>query len=692
MAATTAAAGLLIVAGAGAWSRPLGGSLVRGTSLAAVAALTAVTAVTAAGAAGRLPRWLAGRLLAVWVPAGLLAAGVPAGQLLPPAWPTLVVRLGGGVQQLATPTRGPLTGQSWPLAAWLLLAGAAWLVGAVLAAPAPASTRQRALAFGMLAAPWLAAVVRHSDQAAWQGAASLLAGLLWWCTAGRVPLRSLLALGLAAALASVGITQVVGPRTRWFTPASSFRSTPPSWTLQTEPTYGPPHHGRDAATMLEVTAAQPVLWRMQILSLFFASGWRIGYEPELPQPAAHTVQATVVVRGLGNDLLVAPGRIQTVHAHGSATPAPGEAWQLSSPPHRGDRYQVRASVVQVTAAQLQAAPLPTDPRLRSYTRLTPSYDGHPVTVPLLGQPPDPSVATALARTPYGPVAALARQLAAGASTQWEVVARVHHYLLDGGRFHYTTRLPEPGLFPLVDFLLRSNAGACQQFAGAAALLLRLAGVPARVAVGFATGLRQRNGHFQVRGADAHAWIEVYFQGDGWVTFNPTPPAADSPHQSASANPAGRHDHRGSPDRLAWLVADAILAALVIAGVWGIRRRARRRPAPLGWLLERLERLVHRAGGHVEPSSTLTQLGGELARLVGPHTAALATQAEHARFAPDPAPSLSRPQLQLVRALTTDLGPSHTLLLLIAPTATRRAHKRSRRPRHADAMAGPLTLL
>ncbi|HZB48794.1 MAG TPA: transglutaminase-like domain-containing protein, partial [Mycobacteriales bacterium] len=49
-----------------------------------------------------------------------------------------------------------------------------------------------------------------------------------------------------------------------------------------------------------------------------------------------------------------------------------------------------------------------------------------------------------------------------------------------------------------------------------ALLLRLAGVPARVVVGFATGVPGPDGRFNVRDTDAHAWIEVYFQGYGWV--------------------------------------------------------------------------------------------------------------------------------------------------------------------------------
>ncbi len=672
LGATAAATALLVVAGADAWSRLLSGSLVRIAPLTAVAAMTAVTAALAAG---RLSGGLAGGLLALWLPAALLAAGAPAGQLLPPAWPMLAARLSGGFQQLTTSHSGPIADQPWSLAGWLMGAGTVWFAGAALAASERSSAPRRAISFGVLAAPWIGAVLlgatgaRQTDEAsAWHSAAILLAGLLWF-TARRVAARSALALGLVAALVSVGTSQAVGPRTRWFSQDNSYGSAS-FRTLQTEPTYGPLQGRRRGAAMLEVTAAEPALWRMRVLTLFFGPGWHIGYPPELPQPAARVVDVQVRVRGLRNDLIVAPGQVDTVHTISQASQAPGEAWQLTPPPRQDDTYQVRASVVRATAQQLRGAPAPTDPRLDTYTRLTPSYDGHRVDVPLFGQTADPQVPTVLERTPYGPVAALARQLAAGATTQWDVVDRVHRYLLDGDRFRYTTNLPEPGLFPLVDFLLRDHAGDCQQFAGAAALLLRLTGIPTRVVVGFATGTRQADGHYDVRDVDAHSWIEVYFQGYGWVAFNPTPTATQAhvPHQLDLLAPATTTGSHGEPGWLGWLALGPILAALATAGVRVLRRRTRRGSAQLGQLLEDL---IRRTGGHVQPSSTLAELGVQLTGLVGPNTAALATHAERARFAPDPATSFPRPRTQIARALAKDLGPMRALIMLVTPAAIRR---------------------
>jgi protein-glutamine gamma-glutamyltransferase len=672
-AAVAIATAVLVGTGAASWWWVLRGSLV---GLVLVVAVAAVAVLLAAELLVYRP---AAVLLAMWLPAGVWAAGVPAGQLLPHAWPLLLARLAGGMGRLTAlgSASRPIGNDRWPLAAWLLAAGAVWVAGAALAASGP-SARRRAIAFGVLAAPWVAAVVvRHSDRAAWQGAAVLLAGLLW--PAGRrLALRRTVALGVVAALVSVGITQAVGPRAPWFTRASPSSETPAFRILETELTYGP-LSGRRGATMLRIAAAQPALWRMRVLPTFAGAGWHLDTLPELPQPAAEPVEITVQVGRLGNDLAVGPGRIEAVQSTGTATPLWGEAWQLRPLPTGGDTYRVRARVVHASSARLQRAPPPNDPRVHAYLRLSaypPMTSDYlrpgTVVVPRFGQPPDPQVTAILDESPYGPVAALARRLAAGATSQWELVARVHRYLLDGDRFRYTTDPPRAGPFPLVDFLLRDRAGDCQHFAGAAALLLRLAGVPSRVVVGFATGAPGPDGRYNVRDVDAHAWIEVYFQGIGWVAFNPTPAAAPATiprhlDPLAPATSSSDHDDHAGPQGLDWLTVGAILAALATAGVWVLRQRTRHGPVPLGPLLEGL---VRRTGGHVQPSSTLAELALELARLVGPHTAALAAQTEHARFAPDPPAPTPHPRIQLARALANDLGPRRALLALITAAATR----------------------
>ena len=77
--------------------------------------------------------------------------------------------------------------------------------------------------------------------------------------------------------------------------------------------------------------------------------------------------------------------------------------------------------------------------------------------------------------------------------------------------------------PVDTFLFDSKRGHCEYFASALTVMLRLYGVPARLVTGFsASNKNPLTGYFEVRGLDAHAWVEAYFPAYGWVTFEPTP--------------------------------------------------------------------------------------------------------------------------------------------------------------------------
>ena len=98
------------------------------------------------------------------------------------------------------------------------------------------------------------------------------------------------------------------------------------------------------------------------------------------------------------------------------------------------------------------------------------------------------------------------------STQW--------FTGPGSSFTYDlSTAPGNGDDALVEFLTSGRRGYCEQFASAMAVMLRTLGVPARVAVGF-TGGRDAAGARSVGTADAHAWVEAWFPGAGWTTFDP----------------------------------------------------------------------------------------------------------------------------------------------------------------------------
>ena len=77
------------------------------------------------------------------------------------------------------------------------------------------------------------------------------------------------------------------------------------------------------------------------------------------------------------------------------------------------------------------------------------------------------------------------------------------------------------------FLFQTHTGYCVQYASAMALMARIAGIPSRVAVGFLPGT-QSGDRWLVTSHDMHAWPELYFEGQGWVRFEPTPAVAVPP--------------------------------------------------------------------------------------------------------------------------------------------------------------------
>jgi len=96
-------------------------------------------------------------------------------------------------------------------------------------------------------------------------------------------------------------------------------------------------------------------------------------------------------------------------------------------------------------------------------------------------------------------------------------------------FAYTLNLTgKPGEDPLAHFLFETRAGHCEYFASAMAIMLRTLGIPTREVNGFLPGeYNDLAGDYIVRESDAHSWVEVYFPGTGWMTFDPTPPGAES---------------------------------------------------------------------------------------------------------------------------------------------------------------------
>src|SRR6266568_723386 len=117
---------------------------------------------------------------------------------------------------------------------------------------------------------------------------------------------------------------------------------------------------------------------------------------------------------------------------------------------------------------------------------------------------------------------LAREITKNAQTPFDKALRIETYLRM--RFAYTLNLSgKPGQDPLAHFLFETRAGHCEYFASAMAMMLRTLGIPSREVNGFLPGeYNDLGGDYIVRASDAHSWVEVYFPGNGWQVFDPTP--------------------------------------------------------------------------------------------------------------------------------------------------------------------------
>ncbi|MGW3965314.1 transglutaminase family protein [Amycolatopsis sp. NPDC005003] len=120
------------------------------------------------------------------------------------------------------------------------------------------------------------------------------------------------------------------------------------------------------------------------------------------------------------------------------------------------------------------------------------------------------------------VRAKTQQLITGASNDFDRASAIWRYFTAQQGFVYDTKTaPANDADALADFILKGKRGFCEQFASAMAVMLRVAGIPSRVAIGFTPGV-QVNDYLSITTQDAHAWVEAYFGDKGWVTFDPTP--------------------------------------------------------------------------------------------------------------------------------------------------------------------------
>src|SRR5262245_5773581 len=293
------------------------------------------------------------------------------------------------------------------------------------------------------------------------------------------------------------------------------------WTSQ----YGGITFPKKRTTVLEVKAPKTSLfWRAGVLDFFADDRWLDAALPDVPPPRGKLVRQEVTVKALSETRLVGA----SVPVRFDAGDAPlvrrqGVA-RLPSGLSRGFHYTVYSYAPQPSPRTLAASPPRYPPTIaRDYLDVWPR-----VRMPTFGAG-ERAAAAQLDEHPeltrYTQLERVAFAVAGRARTPYGAASTLESWFRVGGGFKYDNHPPVYSAAPLVGFVAQTRSGYCQSFAGAMALMLRFLGVPARVAVGFSSGTYDaRRGVWTVTDHDAHAWVEAWFRGYGWLPFDPTPSA------------------------------------------------------------------------------------------------------------------------------------------------------------------------
>jgi transglutaminase-like putative cysteine protease len=177
-----------------------------------------------------------------------------------------------------------------------------------------------------------------------------------------------------------------------------------------------------------------------------------------------------------------------------------------------------------------------------------SYDESPSTGALnsvAAAPQDISSRDLSVPASYDSLRSLARSVVrqAGAKTAFQEAVALQNWL-GQGNFSYTVHAPTfADAAGLTKFLTVTKTGYCLQFSSAMAVLARLLGIPSRLAFGFTAGITVSPGEWLVTSHDSHSWPELYFQGYGWLRFEPTPTGANG--QGSATTPSYATTSTGS---------------------------------------------------------------------------------------------------------------------------------------------------
>ena len=261
---------------------------------------------------------------------------------------------------------------------------------------------------------------------------------------------------------------------------------------------------------------QPFYVRSNVLDKFSGKGWSASghgptqhldattfdSEPPTSEPRLASYEAHITISGLSGNAPVFSLPSRVVGLGSDAGWSAQDQLLVGGSMHSGQSFDEDVNQPAPTVADLEAGGA-----LDNGTS-----SGAPDLARWLQLPPMPKFVTDLVHT-----------LIAGKSTDYEKTRAIFDFFANpanGFVYSLKTTHGDSGN-DLVDFL-QNRSGFCQQYAAAMGVMLRLAGVPTRLVLGYEHAPPDKNGDFSISTLDAHAWVEALLPGAGWIPFDPTP--------------------------------------------------------------------------------------------------------------------------------------------------------------------------
>ena len=264
----------------------------------------------------------------------------------------------------------------------------------------------------------------------------------------------------------------------------------------------------------DMQGAYDLKWRGIALSAFNGSTWSNSYEQTPLRPAGdgsyrlaplaaqgasaggRSIHYHVLMEPIGTNVFFLAERPQSLNGNFRqvSTDAGGAVYNLDAD-HPINRYEAESQLVEIDTDELRVAANTAPSGMTEYLKLPP-LDIR--------------------------IAKLAEEITASAPSNYDKAVAVERYL--STHFGYTLELPRSlPRDPLANFLFERKRGHCEYFASSMAVMLRSLHIPSRIVTGFRGGeFNDLTGQYVVRASDAHSWVEAYFPGSGWISFDPTP--------------------------------------------------------------------------------------------------------------------------------------------------------------------------